>query len=118
MAEKLTRRQTLGIAGAAGAGLVLGGGAKALTGLTGDDDVSAAMVAKSCKLTPEVTEGPFYVDLDKIRRDITEGQTGVPLTLRVRVLDTKRCAPIKGAAVDVWHCGSTGLYSDVAQNNT
>jgi len=31
--------------------------------------------------------------LDRIRRDITEGRPGVPLTLKIRVIDVKICAP-------------------------
>jgi protocatechuate 3,4-dioxygenase beta subunit len=118
--QRLTRRQTLGIAGAAGTAVVLGGGAgKVISNLAEDpDEVTAATAAKSCKLTPEVTGGPFYVALDKIRKDITEGRPGVPLTLKIRVIDTKRCAPIHGAAVDVWHCDAGGLYSDESSNGT
>ena len=118
--QRLTRRQTLGIAGAAGTAVVLGGGAgKVISKLAEDpDEVTAATAARSCKLTPEVTEGPFYVALDKIRKDITEGRPGVPLTLRIRVIDTRRCAPIHGAAVDVWHCDAGGLYSDESSNGT
>jgi protocatechuate 3,4-dioxygenase beta subunit len=118
--RRLTRRQTLGIAGAAGSAVVLGGGAgKVLSTLAEDpDEVTAATAAKSCKLTPEVTEGPFYIALDKIRRDITEGRPGVPLTLKVRVIDVKRCAPIHSAAVDIWHCDAGGLYSDESSNGT
>jgi protocatechuate 3,4-dioxygenase beta subunit len=115
----ITRRQTLGIAGAAGSAIVLGGVAgKAITGLAGPDEVTAATAARACRLTPEVTEGPFYVALDKIRRDITEGRPGVPLTLKIRVIDVKRCAPIHSAAVDVWHCDAGGLYSDESSNGT
>ena len=47
--------------------------------------MTAGTAARSCKLTPEVTEGPFYVALDRIRKDITEGRPGVPLTLKLRV---------------------------------
>jgi hypothetical protein len=117
---RLTRRQTLGIAGAAGSAVVLGGGtAKIVSRLAENpDEVSAATAARSCKLTPEVTEGPFYVALDRIRKDITEGRPGVPLTLKLRVVDVKRCAPIHGAAVDVWHCDAGGLYSDESSNGT
>ncbi len=82
------------------------------------DEVTAATAARSCKLTPEVTEGPFYVALDRIRKDITEGRPGVPLTLKIRVIDIKKCAPIHGAAVDIWHCDAGGLYSDEASNGT
>jgi protocatechuate 3,4-dioxygenase beta subunit len=118
--HRLTRRQTLGIAGAAGSAVVIGGGAgKVISNLIEEpDDVTAATAAKSCKLTPEVTEGPFYVALDKIRKDITEGRPGVPLTLKLRVVDVKRCVPIHSAAVDVWHCDAGGLYSDEASNGT
>src|SRR4249919_2067907 len=118
--RRLTRRQTLGIAGAAGTAVVLGGGAaKLLSGMAEEpDDVTAAMAARSCKLTPEVTEGPFYVALDRIRKDITEGRPGVPLTLKLRVVDVRKCAPIRGAAVDIWHCDAGGLYSDEASNGT
>jgi protocatechuate 3,4-dioxygenase beta subunit len=118
--RRLTRRQTLGIAGAAGTAVVLGGGAgRVLSNLAEEpDDVTAATAARSCVLTPEVTEGPFYVGLDRIRRDITEGRPGVPLTLKIRVIDVKRCAPIHGAAVDVWHCDAGGLYSDESSNGT
>jgi protocatechuate 3,4-dioxygenase beta subunit len=76
------------------------------------------MAAKACKLTPEVTEGPFYVSLEKIRRDLTEGRPGVPLTLKIRVIDVKRCRPIHSAAVDIWHCDASGLYSDESSNGT
>lgn len=118
--HRLTRRQTLGIAGAAGTAVVLGGGAgKLISHLAEDpDEVTAASAAKSCKLTPEVTEGPFYVALDRIRKDITEGRPGVPLTLKIRVIDVKKCAPIHSAAVDIWHCDAGGLYSDEASNGT
>jgi protocatechuate 3,4-dioxygenase beta subunit len=117
--RRLTRRQTLGLAGAAGGALVLGGAAgRLLTEDGGTEMVSEAEAAKACRLTPEVTEGPFYVALNQIRRDITEGSPGVPLALRVRAIDIARCAPIKSAAVDVWHCNATGRYSDEASNGT
>lgn len=65
----------------------------------------------ACTLTPEVTEGPYYIDLNNVRTDITEGKAGTPLTLRLTVADATRCAPIKGAAVDIWHCDPSGSYS-------
>jgi protocatechuate 3,4-dioxygenase beta subunit len=120
-ARALTRRQTLGIAGAAGSALVLGGAAgRAISGLAGAnaDEVTAEAAAKACRLTPEVTEGPFYVALDRIRRDLTEGRPGVPLKLKIRVIDVKRCRPIRSAAVDIWHCDAGGLYSDEVSNGT
>jgi protocatechuate 3,4-dioxygenase beta subunit len=65
----------------------------------------------SCILTPEQEEGPYYVDFGKERRDITEGRPGVPLQLRVSLVDSKRCEPLKNAAVDIWHCDAVGVYS-------
>src|SRR5439155_574562 len=35
------------------------------------------------------------------------------LTLRLTVLDASTCKPIKGAAVDIWHCDALGVYSGV-----
>ena len=57
---------------------------------------------------PELTEGPYYLDLDLVRSDITEGKPGLPLDLRVIIVDAGSCQPIEGAAVDVWHCDAEG----------
>ena len=65
-----------------------------------------------------MTEGPYYLDGDKVRRDMREGKPGVPLTLRTAVLDVSTCKPIKGAAVDIWHCDAGGTYSGFAQEGT
>lgn len=65
----------------------------------------------ACVLSGEQTEGPYYVDRKILRSDITEGRPGVPLRLRITVLDATRCAPLPGAAVDLWHCDSGGIYS-------
>jgi protocatechuate 3,4-dioxygenase beta subunit len=62
---------------------------------------------------PELTEGPYYLDLDLVRSDITEDRPGLPLDLRVSVVDADACEPIEGAAVDVWHCDAGGAYSGV-----
>jgi protocatechuate 3,4-dioxygenase beta subunit len=65
----------------------------------------------SCVLTPEQEEGPFYIDLARIRRDIVENRPGVPLSLMLTVVDSKTCEPIRDAAVDIWHCDALGVYS-------
>ena len=54
-----------------------------------------------------------YLDLELVRSDITEGKSGLPLALRVNVVDAGSCEPIEGAAVDVWHCDAQGAYSGV-----
>jgi protocatechuate 3,4-dioxygenase beta subunit len=66
-------------------------------------------------LTPELTEGPFYVPNERVRRNITEGKPGVPLELRLTVVDASSCKPLGNALVDVWHADALGVYSgDVA----
>ncbi|MEM7309693.1 MAG: intradiol ring-cleavage dioxygenase [Planctomycetota bacterium] len=57
------------------------------------------------------TPGPFYLDLDLLRQDITEGQPGMPMTLIYLVVDKDTCQPIPGAVVDVWHNNGLGSYS-------
>ena len=80
----------------------------------GPTAVAAGLVG--CVLLPEQSEGPYYVDERVVRRDITEGRPGVPLTLRLTVLDVRTCRPVRGAAVDVWHCDAAGVYSGVQGN--
>src|SRR5207253_9136450 len=67
--------------------------------------------AVACVLTPEQTEGPYYIANELVRRTITDGHPGTPLTLRLAVVDASTCRPIKGAAVDVWHADAAGVYS-------
>ena len=55
-------------------------------------------------------EGPFYVDPELDRRDIREGRGGVPLLVRLQVVD-QQCRPLAGSRVDIWHCDARGLYS-------
>jgi protocatechuate 3,4-dioxygenase beta subunit len=80
--------------------------------LTTPHDATAAPAEMvSCLLTPEQTEGPYYIANEKVRRDITEHRPGAALALRLKVVDASTCRPIKGATVEIWHCDSGGLYS-------
>jgi len=63
-----------------------------------------------CRIMPEVTEGPYYIDPKLVRADITEARPGVSLDLRIQVVDAA-CLPIPGARVDIWHCDAQGIYS-------
>jgi len=69
--------------------------------------------ASTCTVTTELTEGPFYFDVDSIRSDITEDREGTPLRLGLRVLDAGSCEPLENAIVDIWHCDAVGTYSGV-----
>jgi protocatechuate 3,4-dioxygenase beta subunit len=111
----LSRRRALAWLGGVGLAAVLPGcaddeqaGAPATTAAPTTEGAAA-----DCILTPELTEGPYYLDLDLVRRDITEGRPGVPFGLAVRVVDAASCEPLEGAVVDVWHCDAEGVYSGV-----
>jgi protocatechuate 3,4-dioxygenase beta subunit len=129
----VTRRQLLAVAGGAGlvafAAAACGGssdrsasssarrstatstptpttGSTATTGGSG-----AAAVPVQCVLTPEMTEGPYYLTGEPERRDVTEGKAGTPLRLQLTVADATRCTPIPGAVVEIWHADAQGAYS-------
>ena len=70
-------------------------------------------------LTPDQTEGPYFVDERLDRSDIRadaggrSARPGAPLRLALRLSEVSGsgCVPLAGAHVDVWHCDATGLYS-------
>ena len=109
------RRSILRLGGFAAA--ALGAGAWKLD----EDEASAAQAgpkgvasgAVTCVLTPEQTEGPYYVDGPEGPARHPGGTTGYETHLRLRVVDASTCKPIKGAAVDIWHCDASGDYSGV-----
>jgi protocatechuate 3,4-dioxygenase beta subunit len=110
--DRLTRRSTLIRAGGLAAAAL---GAASLPAEAAGTGTNAAL---ACVLSPEMTEGPYYLPDEKLRRDITEGLPGAPLALRLSVLDAATCKPIKGAAVDIWHASAQGKYSGEAANGT
>jgi protocatechuate 3,4-dioxygenase beta subunit len=99
-----TRRGVLGLA-SAGSALLLPARA-AWAASSGD-----ATMDEACVLTPQSESGPYYLDPKLIRSDIAEGRPGVPLRLRLRVIEAGSCTPVAGARVDIWHCDARGLYS-------
>jgi protocatechuate 3,4-dioxygenase beta subunit len=107
MDKQLTRGSLLKLGGAVAAAF----GVDALQRRWPTDGDALAADTVSCVLTPEQTEGPYYIANEKVRRNITEGRPGTPLTLRLAVVDAKTCKPIKGASVDIWHCDAAGTYS-------
>lgn len=116
--RSMTRRRALQLAG--GLGLAALVPACADDADSADPTTTAAAGTETtttanpdCVLMPELTEGPYYLDLDLVRSDITEGRPGLPFDLRVTVVDADACEPIEGAAVDVWHCDAEGAYSGV-----
>ncbi|AUD05934.1 dioxygenase family protein [Spirosoma pollinicola] len=71
--------------------------------------------ASDCSVTPSETEGPFptKVPANFIRKDITDGRTGIPMTMNITIKNASAsCASLAGAIVDVWHCDKDGYYSE------
>ncbi|HEY3069532.1 MAG TPA: intradiol ring-cleavage dioxygenase [Gaiellaceae bacterium] len=118
--SRLTRRHALAWLGGLGLAAVIpgcGGGNRSSSPSTSSSASTGATSTASsadCVLMPELTEGPYYLDLDLVRKDITGGKPGLPLSLRVNVVKVgKSCSPIEDAAVDIWHADAAGEYSGV-----
>lgn len=101
-----------------------------LVGRLLDDDEVARMVGPTtqgnetvpnCVASPELTEGPYFVDENLLRSDVRpdpstgESVDGIPLELEVQVLRVSEdgCRPLVNAQVDIWQCNALGIYSDV-----
>jgi protocatechuate 3,4-dioxygenase beta subunit len=133
----LSRREVLGLMGAAGLALIVGcddgGETPAATSsavqpetTVGSPATQATAAATtsvpSCIVRPVLTEGPYFVDVQLARADIRTNASdgavrdGTPLTLALvvsQVGNDGSCAPLAGANVDVWHCDALGVYSGV-----
>ncbi|HVF98722.1 MAG TPA: twin-arginine translocation pathway signal protein, partial [Chloroflexia bacterium] len=113
----LSRREVPGLLAGLGGVTLLAASDPGQTGTA--QPTSAAM--PNCMVKPELTEGPYFVDvaLDRsdVRSDTSTGtmSEGVPLSLAFVVLQvgSNACTPLKGAQVDIWHCDAAGVYSGV-----
>jgi protocatechuate 3,4-dioxygenase beta subunit len=133
----LSRKKVLTLFGGAGLATVAtltgcGGG----SGSGGTETVSSATPTPTptptpsstgtCVLIPQETQGPYpllsiLTNSAMNRSSITEGKTGVPLTLTLNLQKVGAgCGPVTNAAVYIWHCDKDGAYSGYNQqgNNT
>src|SRR5581483_9161365 len=100
--HSLGRREALVLLGAGASSVILGSFEKA----------KAATTAACVATTPQVTEGPYWVDEKLFRSDIrTDPGTGVArpgvpfdLTINLQNASGSSCVPLAGALVDIWHC--------------
>ena len=76
-----------------------------------DQRLASGTTTVDCVLTPEMTEGPYYLDDQVIRRDVTEGKAGIPLRLELTVADATKCTTVPGLMVEIWHADAEGNYS-------
>lgn len=74
-------------------------------------ELFASTPASCSKLTPEQETGPFYVEGELVRFSLAEDKQGIPLLLHITLLDSRTCTPLSNAAIDLWHCDASGLYS-------
>ena len=141
--DRLGRRGVLSVLGALGATAALAACAPERTTISTDAAATrptgapppagapgAAAVAVADGEIPEETAGPYpgdgsngpnvLSDSGVVRRDLTHSfgsasgvATGVPVTVRLTVLDLQgeAATPLTGAAVYLWHCDRQGRYS-------
>ena len=99
-----TRRGVLGLLSASAALLSPPSRAAETPAASGSAD-------EACIPTPQSEAGPYYLDPKLVRADIAESRPGVPLALRLRIIEAGSCTPLAGARVDIWHCDARGVYS-------
>jgi protocatechuate 3,4-dioxygenase beta subunit len=146
--KEVTRRNVLGILASVGATFALGcsgteasesgedsgtSGSGSEAGADADSSGDGATTGTSadggeCAVTPEGEIGPYFSDDSDSRfnrtnitanLDGTSVQEGIPLTLTITIIDVDAgCVPYVNAQVDIWHCNSSGVYSDQASEST
>ncbi|MFN3195568.1 MAG: T9SS type A sorting domain-containing protein [Chlorobiota bacterium] len=103
----MNRKDFLKSVGLIGAGLSLP--------LRANDNPDKLSPSEDCVLVPSETAGPFPLDLGEnsffFRQDITEGQEGVRLKMKMRIVDVDGCTPMPNVRVNIWHCDKNGIYS-------
>ncbi len=67
---------------------------------------------QSCRQTLRLTQGPYRTQSPQ-RSDVRGGREGVPLRLKLKVLNHYYCTPAEGVMVEIWSCDSQGIYSNV-----
>lgn len=97
--------------GATGSGLAAGMARAGETTPAATVPAPASQPAGICVLFPQAVEGPYYFDPKLVRSDIAEGRPGLPLDIKLTVIERGPCTPIVGARVDVWHADAGGVYS-------
>jgi protocatechuate 3,4-dioxygenase beta subunit len=133
----ITRRKTLSTLGAfsvlGATGLIGCGGSGSNSSSTSSAASSSSAVASSsvassvtsstssaasgsCSVIPTETIGPYPLSTllnssSVLREAINEDKTGVPLTVKLKLLNVNNlCTPVSGY-VYIWHCDKDGNYS-------
>ena len=126
MQRLVGRRRALAVLG--GTALAALAGCAANGASTGSGTSSATSTGGDVGVIPEETAGPYPADGSNgknvlsesgvVRSDIrssfgssTTTAEGVPLTIRLTLVEADGDTPVEGAAVYLWHCNRDGQYS-------
>ena len=130
------RRRVFALFGGAGlAALIASCGSDSKSSATPAIATSTGSSASALQAVPEETAGPYpgdgsnginvLKDSGIVRSDIrasfgssTTVATGVPTTIKLTLVKAEGGAPLPGAAVYIWHCDASGLYSMYSQGAT
>ncbi|KAI0970594.1 aromatic compound dioxygenase [Xylaria arbuscula] len=83
-------------------------------GYTANTDAATLFSGNSsCVLTPEVTQGPYYIGGEYIRTNIIEDQAGIDTIIDYQIIDVDTCEPVPNVYLEMWHCNATGVYSGI-----
>jgi protocatechuate 3,4-dioxygenase beta subunit len=85
------------------------GGTAAMVGKALYPNPFVGEVGTSCALHCQTTIGPCHT-LSPLRADVSDGLTGLPVRLALRVVDDA-CEPVEDAIVEIWHTNHLGIYS-------
>jgi protocatechuate 3,4-dioxygenase beta subunit len=77
------------------------------------DPFTGALTA--CAVVSGTTQGPCTTSTNLDREDVSEGWTGLPVRLALKIVDGS-CDPIAGAVVKIWHTNLEGIYSGQTPN--
>ena len=123
--RQLHRREVLAALGAsvgAAAAAACGSSPTAATTTTTTTTTPPGTSNAACAVIPSETRGPYPDTAGMInnqafyRRDITEGKSGLPLTLTLTVVNTNNgCSAIGNVQVEIWQCDAAGNYSEYSQ---
>jgi protocatechuate 3,4-dioxygenase beta subunit len=120
--KRLDRRQALAALGA-GVGAAMaacsGSPTAADTATTSTGATPTGTGSGACVISPTEKRGPYPGTAGMInnaaffRRDITDGRSGLPLTLALTVVDVNNaCAAVSGVQVEAWQCDAGGTSSE------
>ena len=128
VSKKLDRREVLAALGASLSAAALAACGSSPTAATSTTTSSTATTTTPttnnavCAVTPTETRGPYPDTTGMInnsaffRRDITEGKSGLPLTLTLTVVNVNSgCSAVSSLQVEIWQCDASGNYSEYSQ---